>query len=141
MNAFSCTCEKCVGACQSWPGLATPVEAMKAISVGLARRYMLGTYYHFGLHQRVDALSPATVGREGKRALNALAGVIRMPCTLLVDDRCMIHESGFKPQECRELTHETMSDDSLDSVLDPWLEESGRRAIDAWKYWNKSWAD
>lgn len=91
----------------------TPDEARAAIKAGLAGKLMLE--YWTGLDP-IFVLAPAAVGYEGRRAPNTdeLFGdrpaletffMRRKPgtgtCVMLENDRCKIHDSGFKPTECR----------------------------------------
>ncbi len=103
-----CTCHQCVRACHLNPGWPTPEEAEKAIEAGHAGRLMLDWWVDFP--GNIEILCPASEGFEGERAPEPEEGFIAMfsgwckgRCTFLTsDNKCEIHQSGFKPQECRE---------------------------------------
>src|SRR5262245_51533200 len=112
---MSCTCEKCIRACQRAPGWMSPEEARKAIDNGYADRLMRDWFEpssKYGNKERIYVLAPASLGCEGKDAPEVdredLHNIIRGlewnkgRCTFFNDEgRCEVHESGFKPLQCK----------------------------------------
>lgn len=87
----ACSCKECARECAKVPGWLAPDEAIRAIEAGFAGRLMMVQ------ENDVLALSPARCGCEGQLANHGCGR-----CTFLTGDgRCEIHDSGFKPIECR----------------------------------------
>ena len=105
-----CSCPKCVEACRHNPGWMTPAEAKLAIAAGYADRLMrdwLEPSDEVGNDERLYVLAPASFFCEGDDApeldwLELTLGVGKGQCTFLDGERCSLHESGFKPRQCRE---------------------------------------
>jgi hypothetical protein len=114
----SCTCDECVALCVRSPGWMTPAEAGRAIDAGLARSLMrdwLEPSKTLGNRLRIFVLAPAVIGHAGRDApemrlidlLEALCGGgswSKGRCGFLsAEGRCGIHDSGFKPVQCRSI--------------------------------------
>jgi Fe-S-cluster containining protein len=92
-----CSCKKCKEECRRLPGWFTPEEAAKAIEAGYAPRMSAVVQLHHKTSEPITALAPSIAGSEGKRYYHRMGR-----CTFLNHlDRCEIHQSGFKPVECR----------------------------------------
>lgn len=97
---LSCTCEACAGACKRIPGVFAPLEALRAVRAGLAPR-MVETRMegHFVLMP----LARADGWQESEGHFRDGAYDARGRCTFLSgSDRCELHDTKFKPKECRE---------------------------------------
>lgn len=94
---LSCTCEACAGACKRIPGVFAPLEALRAVHAGHAQRMV---------ETRMDSiivLMPLADGEFSEGHYRDGAYSARGRCTFLSgSDRCELHETGFKPKECRE---------------------------------------
>lgn len=125
-----CTCSDCVRACQENPGWFAPDEAERAIAAGLANRLMLDWWVDFP--ENVYLLAPASQGCEGKYApeLDVFAplfpGWNKGKCTFLKRRRCAIHNSGFKPHQCRTYA-------GNEEVKALWDNDPARALIEHWK--------
>lgn len=134
MGLESCTCEKCVKACERIPGWMTPDEARKAIDAGFAGRLMLDWWIEQN-GEELFVLTPAVVGREGGQSAWWPGG----RCTFLRDSRCEIHSSGFKPIHCRlallcdDTVNEKAFVDPKGDVAKLWHTETGRALIEKWR--------
>ena len=83
---MSCACEACRKECERRPGWFAPGEAIRAIEAGHADRLTIVVD-----HAGVPAIAPIGDGPFGFIGR----------CTFFKNDRCEIHDSGFKPIECR----------------------------------------
>jgi len=108
----SCSCAKCASACRRIPGIFHPIEALRAIRAGLADDIMEVGVENYDrksgqpritwsvLMPRSHAMpfvEPAPL-RNYRREPFYAAG----RCVFLdADERCEIHDRGFKPIECR----------------------------------------
>jgi hypothetical protein len=107
------------------PGWMTPEEAMKAIEVGFAPRLSAV------IEGNAIAVAPSVVGNEGRPTPHRPGW-----CTFLTEDRlCEIHDSGFKPIECRtgfgcRMDHPDMP--SVEDMHDMWNTSEGADAVAAW---------
>lgn len=144
----SCECAECVANCKRYPGWFTPDEAKRAIDAGYANRLMRD--YWEGEKTPIYVLAPAVVGCEGgdiqpddawigaQRGLMAwvLGEVYPGRCTFLADDKCAIHDSGFKPIQCRTAfcqdTENKLWKSKLD-VADLWNTEEGHAVLALWE--------
>lgn len=147
----SCTCSKCARACEHNPGWMTPDEALAAVEAGHAVRLMLDWLEpsdEVGNEDRIPILCPASEGYEGEDAPEMpeedFITLIFSPwfkgrCTFLTpDSKCEIHDSGFKPLECREALSCNPSKEAamnLHAQVIPrmWDTDEGRRAVSAWR--------
>jgi Fe-S-cluster containining protein len=140
----SCTCEKCVGACEHNPGWMTPQEARAAIRAGLANRLMrdwLEPSDELGNETRVWVLAPASIGCEGEDApempfMAFYMGWSKGRCTFLKNGRCEIHDSGFKPIHCRvalacDQEYNIIAVNNFE-VARLWDSDLGRQVIEEW---------
>lgn len=150
MSDPSCQCEDCVNCCKTNPGWMTPVEAMAAMDAGLANRLMRDWLATTEDVEGVEVLAPASVGCEGEDAPDFnifdmfLIAVFDAPfykgrCNFLTEDnKCEIHDSGFKPIQCR--TSLGCSDErgewSNYKTADLWRTEEGAAAIKRWEELN-----
>lgn len=149
----SCTCDMCVGARERNPGWFTPEEAMQAIKAGYARRMMRDWYvpdeHVASEHDKIYVLAPASQGFGGTDApeipegLNLVAAMFwcKGRCTFLNKGLCEIHDSGFKPLQCRDAfccdegtrKYDRSDRDSNVSVAKLWNTEEGRAIVRAWE--------
>lgn len=122
----SCDCIQCKNACMEVPGWFTPAEAVLAINAGLANR--------LSAVREVDivALAPSPIGKEGLEKAHSL-GI----CTFLkADGLCEIHNSGFKPIECRTgygCKGATPDYPELIEMLSMWDSDEGKAAVMLWR--------
>jgi Fe-S-cluster containining protein len=142
----SCKCRKCVEACRQNPGWFLPAEALKAIEAGYADRLMRD-WYEGDRGQNTYVLAPASLGHEGEDApaMTTLAdlfaflsgsGYWKGQCTFLKNDLCAIHDSGFKPFQCRRAFVCSGEEDAASTnrmVARAWDTRIGRDAIMAWR--------
>ncbi len=144
-----CHCEECVSLCQRNPGWMTPAEAMRAMDAGLGPRLMrdwLEPSHRLGNTERLYVLAAASVGREGRDApeigdtldFNYVAFLLgrakKGRCTFLENDLCTIHDSGFKPKQCREsLGCQTKTGPDNYEMARHWDTEAGQAALVRWE--------
>lgn len=120
----SCDCEECRHACQEVPGWFTPVEAVRAINAGYAKRMS-------AVRERgVYALAPSIAGAEGEIT-------IFWPgcCNFFTQEgKCEIHNSGFKPVECRAGygCRPTPEYPEIGVMYELWRSTDGIKAIELW---------
>jgi Fe-S-cluster containining protein len=147
MPVDSCICEQCVSACKRIPGLFHPTEALRAIRAGYADDLMSvwasdeHRYYSLRRHWRVlmPISAPPPYIRQSeffdpRRRRGGFEAVGR--CIFLnVDNRCEIHDSGFKPVECRHalLCKSVNTDRQHDGAKAAWDSPVGRFVLDLWK--------
>lgn len=100
----SCTCDKCVGACNNSPGWFLPGEAEKSAKLlGMAfgefkKKYLIQEFWCGD--PEIDVLAPRKKSqRAGFRRATWGSAWLPSPCVFLKRKRCMIHEA--KPHECR----------------------------------------
>jgi Fe-S-cluster containining protein len=140
----ACSCAKCVECCENNTGWMTPAEAAAAIKAGHAKSLMrdwLEPDGIIGADERVYLLAPASEGCEGGDAPEAswvsllLDNFTKGQCVFLTDGLCSIHDSGFKPLQCRvdntdynEPSHQA----SNWSVARLWNTEEGRDILAMW---------
>lgn len=101
-DAPACSCKLCKAQCHR-PGWMTVEEAKAAIAAGYGDRLMID-YLHLGGDQFIGVLCPAYTGREGKLA--EWSGGVGGCVLQTADGLCEIHDSGFKPLECRTASHD-----------------------------------
>lgn len=147
----SCTCAACVSNCRHMPGWMTPAEATAAMDAGMARNLMLDWYGRQSTGEdTVFVICPAAVGREADLAATTdelyptlahimllAAGrdcMVPQPCSLLKDERCTIHDSGFKPRMCRESFQCRTDDEYVDkhAMVPEWDTDAGRTVVARW---------
>jgi Fe-S-cluster containining protein len=152
MPSQSCACPKCVDLCRKNPGWFTPDEARQAIAAGLADKLMcdwLEPSTKVGNTDRIYLLAPAADDRgagmapEWDEMHGGGGGIFSMMmgpppykgrCVFLQEnDRCAIHDSGFKPRQCREAL--ACSDVMLDNykMARLWNNEDARAIVAAWR--------
>jgi Fe-S-cluster containining protein len=138
-----CRCAQCRAACNHAPGWMTMEEAEAAIKAGLAKKLMVDWWETHPEH--IMLLCPAAVGREGKRActLDELGGAVEVVfggkgkgrCTFFKDNKCELHTSGFKPEECR-LTFACAPDrygyDERKKLAMSWDSARGKAVVKRW---------
>lgn len=146
----SCTCEECVSCCKSYPGWFTPDEALRAIEAGFASRFMLDWFEpdsRLGNKERIFVLSPAGVGFEGRSAPEYSIGEllqfvvtgtnpIDLRCTFLTqDEKCEIHNTLFKPVQCRSFNQcdESTHDNWVNKLEVAKLWEGRQDVVEKWK--------
>ena len=151
----SCSCSECVKACQRNPGWMNPAEAVKAIEAGLAKNLMLDWLdpcSQVGNTEPILVLCPASRHYGGSKAPEwddmvgggDLMSIILNPphkgrCVFLSDkNRCLIHDSGFKPEQCRKI-QVCAGDEEREGQPDNydmgrlWDTEKGRAVVEQWK--------
>lgn len=145
----SCTCAVCVRCCQSNPGWPTPNEARAAIMAGFAGRYMrdwLEPCNEVGNKDRIYVLAPASIGCEGADAPEMDIGDIfsiftnawtKGRCNFLKNGLCEIHDSGFKPRQCRETLACEVNDGGKPAsdnytIARLWNTAKGRSVVTEW---------
>lgn len=138
-----CDCPKCVNLCQQNPGWMTPAEAMQAMDAGLAHRLMrdwLEPSHQLNNPERLYVLAAASLGCEGRDApefsfFELFWGYAKKGrCTFLENDLCTIHDSGFKPKQCREslgCLRKTGPDNY--EMARHWDNAEGRAALQRWQ--------
>lgn len=151
----SCSCEKCIEACRRFPGWMTIAEAAAMIAAGMGDKLMLDWMEpseKLGTTSRIYVLCPASKHHEGGLApgmdefypdnngsfLETLLITtfnippVAMPCTLLVDGKCSIHDTSFKPIMCRELMQcQDIGIHKFDMAPE-WDSEAGRSLVADW---------
>lgn len=150
-SVTSGTCHSCVQACHRNPGWMNPVEAVKAIAAGFAPKLMLDWLdpdLSFGNKETIWILCPAARHFGGSTAPDMgemIGGGSRLSfistnrpykgrCVLLGDDdRCTIHTSGFKPQQCRETVICAEEGPDNYDMARLWDTDEGRAVVVEWK--------
>lgn len=140
-----CKCDRCVSLCRRNPGWMTPEEAQKAIEAGFAKSLMrdwLEPCDEVGNEERIYLLAPASEGCEGQDAPEfdfftflTNTNLCKGPCVLLEDGLCKIHDSGFKPIQCRE-NHGHGKDGYVVTNYDVaklWDTEIGKQTLANWE--------
>lgn len=129
-DTSSCTCNACIMCCTYYPGWMTPEESQRAIVAGRGRDLMLDYFLpeiRYGNEDTIFVLCPASVGYEGQEAP---FDPTWKSCTLLVNNRCSIHDTDFKPKQCRTIfACKQQGPDKIDMVKD-WDTELGRSVVD-----------
>lgn len=148
LKSGDCRCDKCASACRLLPGRMTPEEAQRAIAAGLASRMMLDWYdpcSRLGNNDKVLMITPGSVGYEGTDAPDTedlfpgglmqawTSGPEPMPCTFFKDGLCGIHDSGFKPQQCRTVYACTGQGDENIVLARLWWTPLGQEVVEQWK--------
>jgi hypothetical protein len=139
-----CSCGQCVSLCERNPGWMTPDEAMKAIAAGHRNRLMrdwLEPCSELGNDERIYLLAAASIGCEGADApefglmdmMDMLMGnCSKGQCTFLKDGLCEIHQTDYKPKQCREsLGCEHSGPDNYEMAR-LWNTNEGLKALAAW---------
>lgn len=133
----SCKCEKCLSCCQWAPGWPTPEEAQKAIDAGFATKLMRDWWEpDTDFIERVYLLCPAVHGHESDDAPNGSFWSGKGICSLLENNLCTIHESGFKPTECRMAFGCQNGSDSNETrlkIVHAWNTPEGRAIVSNWE--------
>lgn len=141
----ACSCRDCTSGCLRAPGWFTPEEANKAMDAGRAPQMMLDWMTKENRPPRfvknnTYILAPAVLGCEGHLApecdgLDALLGLWRKGrCVWLSGDmKCEIHDSGYKPLQCRSATHndEEFVDNYQMAVI--WDTNEGKATVARWR--------
>lgn len=96
MATTECNCERCQKGCQRYPGWMTVDEAKRAMDAGHAKDLMRD--YWASMEGNISVLCPAIEGYEGRTAAWLPDG----KCVFFSNGKCGIHNSGFKPRQCRE---------------------------------------
>lgn len=126
-----CQCPACVKACTRYPGWMVPANASDAIEAGLAHSLMLDYYMpdkRFGNTVPIFVLCPAIEGYGGKIAPLALSGT----CVFLKDEKCSIHDTGFKPQQCKTtFICSSKGEDKLD-IVKHWVTPEALKLVRRW---------
>lgn len=140
MVSGDCQCRACVSRCSAYPGWMMPDEAARAIEAGRAMDLMLDWFCpdeNIGNKEDIFVLVPASVGRRGQRApllgFEALFGKMNEPCTLLKDGLCTIHDSGFKPRQCRTVFACRGLGDDKYAIVPAWRAPEALALVERWK--------
>lgn len=147
MPIDSCTCPHCVAACRRVPGLFTPLEALRAVREGFADDMMVrwdseeGPYSN--RRQQWQSLMPRShpidhpFGPPPARNSRVDPFYCAGRCVFLnVDNRCAIHDSGFKPFECRSALicdNNSARAPTSASIRAMWNTSVGRHVVAIWK--------
>lgn len=147
----SCVCKECIDCCHNNPGWMTPDEATKAIKAGLSNKLMRDWSEPrdaiLDQKENVYLLCPASKGCGGKDApetpnnVYLLSDWSKGTCELLKRNRCTIHNSGFKPAECREALPCRQPDDADDAktrqlrydLVVQWNTPKGKNVLKLWE--------
>jgi Fe-S-cluster containining protein len=151
MPVESCTCKDCISACKRIPGIFHPIEALRAIRAGHVDDLMMvgveeGRKGWKWAREEWWVLMPVsappaavrefrTINPHERREVFEAAG----RCVFLnVDGRCAIHDSGFKPTECRAalLCRDGKSkapDRKHESTKQAWRSPVGAAVIGIWR--------
>jgi Fe-S-cluster containining protein len=123
-----------VTACQNVPGWFLPREAKLAIEAGHAQSMMLDKWYEDSHERWVWVLAPASINNGGRTAPARFwflhEGEI---CVFLKNERCAIHDSGFKPVECRKYSCTTNSGIERRVIKRFWNTEFGKAVVNQWR--------
>lgn len=136
-----CSCEKCVAACRHMPGWMTVTEAKAAIAAGKSHQLMIDWWC--GKDANIYVLCPAAIGRGGRRAAltselfptfiaSLFDSSAPQSCILLKGGKCEIHDSGFKPKQCRESMGCTGKGPHKREFIDEWGSSEGKDLIVFW---------
>ena len=146
----SCMCSECVSLCERNPGWMIPEEASTAISRGFGSKLMrdwLEPDEKVGNEERVYVLAPASSGCCGQDApefdfFDFIPGFtggelpIKGRCVLLSKDRkCEIHNSGFKPLQCRKNIGCATNENHVDNydVARLWHNVTAQNIVKRWQ--------
>lgn len=133
----SCACHVCTSYCIRTPGLPTPDEAANMLDAGLAPRLMLDWYVTDT--DNVLILSPAAQAYGGELAPPSPlfhGGLGRCVFLTKDDQRCELHNSGYKPWECRNAHHANTSRDGRgvrEAIAALWDTDHGRGVVERWR--------
>lgn len=145
-------CNNGIRMCYNFPCMGTLKEIKAIIKAGYAKSLMLDYWVGSGENEEFDKirfnpfkedvpyLNPAIVGLESKKAPFARHG----KCTLLVDNKCSLHEQGLKPIggkiACCKVDQVYINEngkykhiDNRIAILHTWNTEEGRAVIEEWK--------
>lgn len=125
------------------------MEAEAAINAGMSADLMIDWFEPdqlYGNTDRILVLCPAARGRGGALAADmdelypdgtflgfGLSPMVPQVCSLLKNNRCSIHDSGFKPVVCR--TAFGCGDNGVEKrdVVPWWDNDVGRAIVARWK--------
>lgn len=139
-----CRCSECVAACHFMPGVFHPVEALKAIRAGFASDMMsvtIGGKKRDGRAREddFDVLMPRSIppvpvpaGSRYRHHRNSTWDANGRCIFLNIDDGCEIHDSGFKPHECRNSYLCRKIDAGL-NIRDTWKTPVGMIVLSIWR--------
>lgn len=125
-DSKGCACERCKAECHRVPGWFSPAEAMLAMDAGLAHRISAVREHLID----IVALAPSRVGFEGIATLHYLGR-----CNFLSsDDRCEIHNTEFKPIECRTgFGCRGNVGPNPEEMREAWSGPEGTAAVERWR--------
>lgn len=138
----ACDCEGYRRGCMYNPGWMTVGEAQKAVEAGFGDRLMLDWWDTDG-GGRLYLLCPASTGSQGNFAPEQPEDFWEAyfwekgTRVLFVAGRCAIHESGFKPWECRHAHHDRTTFRGRDhadfaALVAGWDTAEGSALVEAW---------
>lgn len=142
MTDQACDCDRCRQLCTRNPGWFTPAEARAAIDEGYADRMMrdwLEPCEEVGNTMRIYVLAPAAYGYEGGDAREMSFFDFDFHkgwCVLQHNGLCEIHDTMFKPIQCRTAFGcDRDSDAFVDNydVARLWDTDEGRDVVAAWE--------
>lgn len=159
MKLSECSCFRCQMACRRNPGWFLPEEARAAIQAGhapLMMRDWLEPSVELGNDGRIYVLAPASDGYEGQDApefpfMSLIEAILAPPfikgrCVMFGrDGKCRLHDSGFKPFQCRssllcdpDQDTSCTAPDSNWEMARQWNTPLGRAVIEEWRIANVS---
>ena len=129
-----CSCEKCKEACTKNPGCPTVEEARALMKAGHGSRLMLHSFISYWLKPpaKIEVLTPAVLGFEGKRAPKSRFEE-QGCCTFLKDGKCEVHYQ--KPIQCHDYFgckdfRITYTEGVLQQM---WAKTSAQKLVERWK--------
>ena len=135
-----CKCKECISRCKSYPGWMMPDEAQRAIDAGRAEDLMLDYFCpdsKVGNTENIYVLVPASIGHRGALApflgFEVMFGGPSERCVMLEDGLCTIHDSGFKPRQCRSVFACRGEGDSKYDIVPAWRAPEALALVERWK--------
>jgi hypothetical protein len=138
----TCSCTDCVQRCKEHPGWPTPEEAEKMLDADLASAMMLDWWDADESLPYTEVLSPASVGYGGIRAPELTGDLwtflrspppIRGACVFLREGLCEVHNTDFKPFECRYHHHAFDQPTIHLAAAASWNTPEGKALVERWK--------
>lgn len=136
-----CSCKNCQSLCRHNPGVFSVEEAKAAIAAGFGPDRMMICHRTTSDGRSVLVMLPAS--RHSRKGVSNVfrvelydmlmgLGLNQGGCRLLTEDgRCSIHDSGFKPIECR-LSYSSDCERGRDDEVHEHYERERDAAFDAW---------
>jgi Fe-S-cluster containining protein len=130
-----CRCHTCRSYCKDRPGWPTVEEARGLIVSGFAPSLGIDFWVGATAREDVEILAPAIEGHEGRRYGFYPYG----RCTFLDNQgNCAVHNSGFKPWECRQAIHPGGTSvpseiRNREHLAETWASPKGKALVRWWK--------